>query len=157
MTAKQPPLFRSGQWVRFELDLPTDPAQHQLPAVLATGKQVQRITIADPLEVAMLLARFQKAKDGRYVGIYLAAAKTPLGTHDKAGNPQYAVMPACVAPQRAILGPNQEQNVTFAWAGAERTLLLPVECLRLSEALLVRDDVPKHRDMTCHANWNPRR
>lgn len=151
---KQPPApfaFRSGQWVRFEVD----PADLQL--VIVDGKRAQIVKPSEPEEVARLLERTQKSKCGRYVGIHVAAARTPTGKNGPDGQPEYVHMPACVAPQRAILGPGGEQNLAFLHGSQALTVLFPLECLTNVEAVLIREDLPKHRDATCAKDWNPRR
>jgi hypothetical protein len=155
MTAtKQPPApatFRSGQWVRFSID----DAALQLVAV--DGKRARLVKPSDPAEVERMKGQIQKSKCGRFVGIHVAAARTPTGKNGPDGQPEYVHMPACVAPQRAILGPNGEQNLAFLHGSQALTVMFPLDCLTNVEAVLIREDVPKHRDATCAKDWNPRR
>lgn len=149
--------FRSGQWVRFEITPTAGEKIEELPVIIVDGKQAKRVLSKDPELIAFTLRRVQRGKCGRMVGIYLQASRTPLGTQDKDGNPEYAHMPACVAPQRQILGPSGEQNVTIPHDGKDATVLLPVDVLRNVAAMMLREDVPKHRNETSDPNWNPRR
>lgn len=149
--------FRSGRWVRFEITPSSGEKIEELPVVIVDGKQAKRFLFKDPELIAFTLARMQRSKCGRMVGIYLQAARTPLGTQDQDGNPEYAHMPACVSPQRQVLGPSGEQNVTIPHNGQDVTMLLPIDALRKVEPIVLRDDVPAHRNQTCDPDWNPRR
>jgi hypothetical protein len=99
--------------------------------------------------VELLARKAQTSADGRLVGIYLPAAKTQDG---KGG---WVQMPAAIAPQRAVLGPRGEQNLSIAYDGKVCTVLLPLTAVRNVEALVLREDIPAHRDATLDQNFNP--
>lgn len=162
-----PPGFRSGQWVKFEFN-------EKLEICVVNGPKVGRGPLEDPEQVKLLCSKMQTSADGRYVGIHLPAhngiAYDPVAKlhesgkplHDSAGKPitemvqRQVYMPACVAPQRAVLGPNDQQNLEMIWEGKVVTIMLPLDSLRNVEAILLREDLPAHRDETCYPDWNPR-
>lgn len=142
----------NGQWVKFEL-----PADDSLLLVMVNGTKATGIKPTDADEVEVLKKKMKTAADGRFVGIYIGAAKTPTGGSKADGTPEYAFLPACVVPQRAVLGPNGEQNLQTLWDGRGVTVMFDADTVENLDPLLLREDIPKHRDATCHPDWNPRR
>lgn len=137
--------FRNGQWVKFDLN-----EKVQL-CIVQDGNKVLLADAEDDGEVERLKNLMKPAGDGRFVGIFVAAGRAPDGQGG------YVFMPACVAPQRAVLGPDGSQNLTTLYGSMAVTVLLPADSLRHVEATLDRGDLPKHRDATSHKDWNPRR
>lgn len=146
----------NGQWVYFEL-----PEDNSFVLVMVAGSKATGIKASsgqvDPDELKLLRSKIRTAANGRYVGIYIGAAKTPTGTNDADGKPEFAYLPACVVPQRAVLGPNGEQNLQTLWDGRAVNLMIDADTVDSLDPLLLREDIPKHRDETCHPDWNPRR
>ena len=138
----------NGQWVKFEL-----PGDDSLLLVIINGTQVRQVKPQDLDEVEVMKRKMKTSADGRYVGIYIGPAKTPTGDPE---NP-FIYLPACVVPQRAVFGPNGEQNLQTLWDGKAVNIMFDAETVNSLDPVLLREDVPAHRDETCHPDWNPRR
>jgi hypothetical protein len=159
-----------GQWVRFEL--PDGP----INVAIVESKSAEPFKIVDPDDIAAIKKRTQTSKCGRFVGIFLKAAKSRIAggervKTDAEGNPvldkasgkpvmekfdaSWVYLPATIVPQRAVLGACGEQNVTWPHGGLDRTVHLLVDSLRNVEPLAIRDDVPDHRNETLYKEWDP--
>lgn len=139
------PGFRSGQWVKFEFS-----ESVKIVAIDPRTNRAQIVTAEDDLEIERMRRQIRTGADGRFIGIYLQGARTPDG---RGG---FVHMPPCVAPQRAVLGPAGEQNLTRVHDGLAVTLLLEAASLQHLAPTLDRGDLPPHRQKTCAANWEPR-
>lgn len=167
LVQQPPPGLRNGQWVRFEFDL-------YLEIVVVDGPNVYRGPLEDREQIDSLIGKIQKSADGRFVGIHVGAhsgvAFDQVAKLDEDGQPvrdeegrevfekkqRDVYMPSCVAPQRAVLGSAGQQNLEMIHNGKVVTILLPLDSLRNVEALMLREDIPAHRNETLDENWNPK-
>lgn len=161
----EPREHKSGKWLRFELG--------QAPHLVAVaGGQVRRGALADPEDLELLLKKAKRSADGRLVGVFVKGGRlrVPAGkelirgadgqpAHDP---PQYkdtperfVPIPDCVAPIRALLGPDGSHNLSFLYDGQAHTLLLALDTLQNVDLVLVRDDIPSYRDATLDENFDP--
>lgn len=173
MNAFNPDHHKAGKWLKFEL---LDPSVLHL--VVIDGKQCRRVQVTDAEEIAAVVRKTQTTADGRLLGIFIRAARTQVpggaaARRDADGNailgpdgqplmdpikPQWVEMPHCVAPQRAVLGRNGQQNLEWADDGRVHTVLIPLDQCKSVEAIDLtsrRDDIPEHRRATLNPNFQP--
>lgn len=158
---EQPRKAAKHPHVKFEL---ADPNELHIMVVVDHEAKIYKVT--DKADIDAFLRKAHHTKDGRLYGIFVPGgrARVPGGTRVKlgddgkpvidkeTGNPvmesypeRHVWIPASIAPQRAVIGPDGEQNMEHAVRGQLHRLLVPEDSVKDLELVLDRDDIPSYR------------
>jgi hypothetical protein len=163
---------KAGKWLKFELgtDNPDGSTGPQL-VVVAAG-EVRRGTLIDEQDLQLLLDKAQRSADGRLVGVFVKGGnlhspgseevirgEDGQPAHDptqfKTRPERFIPIPHCVAPIRAILGPDGSHNLSFAFDGQAHNVLLAIDSLKNVELVTIREDIPAFRNSTLDEDFDP--
>lgn len=122
--------------------------------IVLSGRGPVVLKVEDPQEISAFKDKVHRAADGRIYGIFIPAGRHRVsggGTRTREDGTveqipeKFVMVPDSIAPQRAVLGPNGEQNLDTVWDGQVHRMLVPVTCVKNLELCLVRDDLPSYR------------
>ena len=151
---EQPRKASKRPHVKFELK---DPKTLRV-MIVKSGQGPVYATVTEKAEIDAFLAKAHHAKDGRLQGIFIPAGRVRVPGGDRVVKDpktsknvtehtpeRYVQVPDAIAPQRAVLGPDGEQNIAWVANGQVHRLLIPVDAVDKLELCLLTEDIPSYR------------